>query len=150
MSVHTLSKKRERRGSNTVEFALTLPIFIGLVFVLIDFGWYFANKAILDIAVHSGCREGALVDPQSGAFMSAAETEITNIVSIMPQACSPCDIRVSSIGTVPSRSVVCEVSTTFQPLVGFSVMTGAGSFGYGLPTSLQSKTQMRFEWQRSE
>jgi Flp pilus assembly protein TadG len=151
MSVHPNKFRPERRGSNAVEFALTLPIFIGLMFIIIDFGWYFANKAILDIAVHSGCREGALVDPLSGAFAMAAQNEIDRIVAIVPQSCSQnCDIQITSIGNVPSRSVVCSISADFQPLVGFSVMTGSGSFGYGLPDQLQARTQMRFEWQRTQ
>jgi len=139
--------RRARRGSNSIEFALTLPIFIGIMFVIIDFGWYFANRAIFDIAVHSGCREGSLVDPLSGAYVSAAEDEVRRITSIIPQACANnCDIQITTVGTVPSRSVVCRVSADFQPMVGFSV-TG---FAYGLPTHLSSMTRMRFEWQRTE
>ena len=149
MSKNTLSRRcrRDRSGSNTLEFALTLPIFIGMMFVIIDFGWYFANKAIFDIAVHSGCREGALVDPLTGTHTSVAQNEVQRIVSIIPQACSVnCDIEIDTVGVVPSRSVRCRVSADFQPMVGFNV----AQFGYGLPSRLNSMTQMRFEWQRTE
>ncbi len=83
-----LYKLRERRGNNVVEFALTMPIFIGMMFVIIDFGWYFSNRAILDIAVHAGCREASMVDPLTGDYAGAAEDKIDEILAIVPSACS--------------------------------------------------------------
>ncbi len=46
---------QKEKGQSTVEFALTLPILIILVFGIIDFSWLFYNK----IEVNNASREGA-------------------------------------------------------------------------------------------
>ncbi len=131
---------RNRSGSNAMEFALTLPVFIGLMFALIDFGWYFANNAILDIAVHAGCREASLVDPVTGDFATAAQTKMQEIIDIVPQSCSSnCVIEIDDVGVVPARSVSCTITATHKPFVDF----------WPTPTELSSATLVRFEWQRA-
>src|SRR6476619_3535339 len=49
---------RRRRGANAIEFALTLPLFLFIVFATLDYGYLFAMQAMLDDAVVLSCREG--------------------------------------------------------------------------------------------
>ena len=46
---------RKEEGQSTVEFALVLPIFLLLIFGMMDFGWLFYNK----IEINNASREGA-------------------------------------------------------------------------------------------
>jgi len=132
----------KRRGSNAVEFALTMPAFLGIMFIVVDFGWFFTNHALFDIAVHAGCREAALVDPLTGDYTGAAEDKINEILNIIPQACSTnCIIDIDVVGQVPAQSVTCTLTADHQPFVNFWQLADA---------PLHSMTQMRFEWQRTE
>lgn len=130
---------RARRGANAVEFALTLPFFLGLTFALIDFGWYFMHQAILDLAANRGCRAGAMVDPLIGDSHREAEDVIERTLMVLPTACGgACDILIADVGEVPGRSLSCEIEAYYQPFVGF----------WSMPDRQGSKTIMRYEWQR--
>ena len=48
-------RREDQRGATLVEFALVLPLFVLLLFAIIDFGWMFTQ--FLD--VKQGAREGA-------------------------------------------------------------------------------------------
>lgn len=52
---------RPRRGAAAIEFALCLPIFLALVFSIIDFGWAFFQQANVTAAVREGLREAVVV-----------------------------------------------------------------------------------------
>jgi hypothetical protein len=49
-------KLREKSGIAAVEFALVLPLFVTLVFAIIDFGWYFFVQHTLQYATREGVR----------------------------------------------------------------------------------------------
>jgi hypothetical protein len=53
--LHRRARQPEERGATLVEFAFVLPLFILLLFAIIDFGWIFTQ--FLD--VKQGAREGA-------------------------------------------------------------------------------------------
>ena len=53
--------RKERRGTNAVEFALTAPILFFLILATMDFGWYFAHWLTLEGAVVHGARVAALL-----------------------------------------------------------------------------------------
>ncbi len=60
-----LWRKRHRprngeKGQSLVEFAMVLPIFIMLVFAIIDFGAALFNDVTLNNAVREGARRGAV------------------------------------------------------------------------------------------
>jgi len=46
------------RGGAAVEFALVLPIFLALLFAMIDYGWYFYQRFTLAMAIRDGVRYG--------------------------------------------------------------------------------------------
>lgn len=51
---------RGRRGAATVEFALILPLFLGLLFSIIEFGFIFRNQLEEQQAAREGARVAAV------------------------------------------------------------------------------------------
>ena len=58
-----LAKLRERnaRGAALVEMAIVIPIFLALLFVIIELGLAFRSKLIVDDGVQAAARVGAAV-----------------------------------------------------------------------------------------
>jgi Flp pilus assembly protein TadG len=73
---------RDDRGQAMVEFAVILPIFLVLVFGIIQFGIVFNNYVTLTDATRAGARAGAVarndVDP-SGTATSAVQHSATDL-----------------------------------------------------------------------
>jgi hypothetical protein len=114
-----MARHSGRRGGNPIEFALTLPIFIAILFALFDYGWLFMNKAVADVAVARGCRTGAIVDPLDADPATVAMVEMTGWSEFIVQDCELHEwCLISDIGEVPVRRLECEMSAPFQPLVG--------------------------------
>lgn len=130
---------RTRRGGNVIEFALTLPLFVVIVFAVFDYGWYFMTKSVSDIAAARGCRAGAIIDPVDADPSAAAMTEMTSWADLVLTDCQGAgECTVSTLGSVPTRRLVCELDFQFEPLVGL-VPT---------PTTIRSYNVTRMEWQR--
>jgi len=53
---------RQSRGANAVEFALIAPLFLLLVFGMIDFGLIFSDWLVLTNGVREGARAGVVVE----------------------------------------------------------------------------------------
>ena len=51
-------KRRSEGGGAAVEFALIMPIFLAILFGMIDYGWYFYQKFTLTAAIREGVRYG--------------------------------------------------------------------------------------------
>lgn len=130
---------RLRHGTNVVEFALTLPIFLALLGGVMDYGWLFMNKAMADSAVAKGCRDGSIVDPRHGDPKAVALASMDHWFSAVNgsscQARGWCHADLS--GTAPTRMLVCSVSFPIHPLLGLTAS----------PTELHSYTITRMEWQ---
>lgn len=114
-----------RRGSQVVEFALILPIFLMLAFGSIDFTWYILQRFTVTDAVASGCRTGALSgldrdsDPSWVATV-AIESNLTNVAMLDCQQ-EQCSIEVSeglSLGT-DNKQLMCQVNVNVTPISGF-------------------------------
>ncbi len=138
---------RARRGGTALEFGLILPVFVLLVGAIMDMAWLFYMESALDRAVMLGCRAGALVDPGEGdasiaTTKSKAETVMEEALwmnatglSAIPESLTT---TVTTHGSSPGRSLVCEATVEFQPLIGIVLD----------PLTLGSATAIRLEWQR--
>lgn len=73
-----------RRGSEVVEFAVSLPILLILVSGMIDFGWYYYQQSRLHDAVRHGARLGAVAEQEDGplARASAGVTEQLTVAQV--------------------------------------------------------------------
>ena len=57
-----MSKRRNQRGAAAVEFALVLPIFIALVFGIIQYGFYFWTAETANSAAREAARRVVVGD----------------------------------------------------------------------------------------
>ncbi len=137
-----IMSRRSRKGTNIVEFAMTLPMFILVMFALVDFGWYFGGMSILDAAVTEGCRAASLVDPLLGDPEFTAETIMTDFLEAMPivECGDGCVIDATIVGEIPAKSIQCTIVNESQPILGW----------VALPTHQATSALMRFEWQREQ
>lgn len=141
----TRLSRASRRGSNAIEFALVLPVFVLLLVAIMDFGWLFFIDSTLDQATVVGCRAGSLVDPGSGET-NVEEVRRTAELAMEEdllrsgggECTTDCRFDVSLYGDPPGRSMFCEVERDFVPLIGFVVA----------PLTLTSTIAVRMEWQQ--
>lgn len=133
---------RGRRGNNAIEFALTLPIFLALVLGLMDYGFLFAMQAGIDNATAMSCREGALVDEETGQTPAGRALSEWNVRSAMFCGGSSCTFLTQDLSAgpyaVPNRTLRCEGRRIMVPLTGF----------VPYPTQIASISYYRLEWQR--
>jgi Flp pilus assembly protein TadG len=121
--------RRGEKGVAAVEFALVLPLFVTMLFAIMDFGWYFFHVLIVTSAAREGTRAAVQSLPFSGTISQAnintaidqgrvaAETYVKNNV-----ANASVTATVQSI-TIPSTTVKAFEATVtinpFKPLIGF-------------------------------
>lgn len=124
------------RGSTIVEFALLLPLFLTLVFAIIEFGSAWYSKQMLVNASREGARMGALFE---GVTDSEVEVFVANVLST---AGFPGSVNVNSTGASGSTGALVTVSVDANhelPVLGNLVP--------GVPSSmtLTATTVMRHE-----
>lgn len=130
--------KREG-GQSLVEFALVLPIFLLVLFAIVDFGMAFHAW----ITVTNSAREGARV----GA-VRASEADIEQRVRDTAESLDQDDllVTVSNAEGVPGESVVVDVSYGYSlitPLADIITMVSGGNISGSL--TLSSTADMRLE-----
>ena len=126
-----LSTRRSRRGSNAVEFALCMPIWVALVAAIMEFAWVYFQASSLNAATNIGCRAGSLIDPGENdvnleTLNTVATEAMKNVLmnnSLNNDDCSSCVVTVSTTGDPPERTLVCEASRQVHPLIGMFVDT---------------------------
>ena len=136
-----------RRGAAAIEFALVLPVFVLIFAAVMDFGWLFYERTVLDAATTRGCRAGALVDPgEDEADLDAVRTRAQEVMEetlldvggIACEGDDNCMVSVSAFGTMPGRSIKCVVDKRFEPILGMVLD----------PFVMESAMVVRLEWQR--
>jgi Flp pilus assembly protein TadG len=141
--------RREDRGAAAVEFALIAPLFIVLLFGIIDYGWAFGQRLGLTSAVREGARL-AVVNADSGATPDARRDSIIAAVKSRATTVPPSGISVSvaledgngngTVGDVGDTVVVCA----HYPIHSIS---GLGGTLYPSPGGTTVKAVMRLEQQ---
>ena len=80
------SSKRRQTGQAMVEFALLLPLFLGVIFIIVDFGVGISRWVILTNSTREGARLGAV---------GASITDITDkVTSTSNDLLDPADVTV--------------------------------------------------------
>ncbi len=125
-----------QRGTAVVEFALILPLFLTLVFSVIELGSAWYSKQMLVNASREGARLGALFD---GA--DDAEVEST-VAGLLQQAGFPGTVQVVSTGAGGDTGdlVTVVVTANHQLLVLGGLLPGVPS-----QVTLSATTVMRHE-----
>jgi len=130
---------KKEGGQSLVEFALVLPIFLLLLFAIVDFGMAFHAW----ITVTNSAREGARV----GAVRASA-TDIEQRVRDTAGTLDQDDLLVTVTNAEgdPGQSVVVDVSYDYSlisPLAGIVNMVSGGTISGSL--TLSSTADMRLE-----
>lgn len=135
---------RSRRGANAIEFALTLPVFVTVIFASVEYGWYFFEQAVVVEATRAGCRMGSVRhpdDPTEPADDVARDEMLDRLRAEWP-SCSgsgDCEVDVAYTRDAGSDLLVCEARVAHQALTGLLPT---------VPTELASRTVLMLEQQR--
>ena len=134
------ARKKGEKGQALVEFALLVPIFLVLLFAIIDFGMGFYSW----ISVTNGAREGARLGVVMGTEQQIKD-QVYQAVSL-PNEGTKMTVTVTGAQGQPGQSVVVKVDYDYDlitPLAGIvSFMSGNV---IGPPLTFSSTADMRLE-----
>ena len=116
-------RRPQRRGSNAIEFALTVPLFVALVTAIMEFGWMFFVRSTVIHAVRDGCRAGAVIPfgevPSPTEVAQARMTEFLGGYSIDCRGSEDrCGITVTTTGESPYETMDCTLNIAYEPIIG--------------------------------
>jgi Flp pilus assembly protein TadG len=135
--------ENREKGTAAVEFALILPMLLLMLFVIIEFGFIFYDKAVLTNASREGARKGILArDPR----VSAATISTTvgaycarNLISFGPSS-----VPTTSISGAPCPASDDDITVTVRYPYNFLVLPNFLTTVTG-PINLSATTVMRCE-----
>ena len=140
------------KGQSLAEFVMVLPIFLILVFSIIDFGMGFHAWLTVTNSAREGARLGAVRAPEGGACDNDPSTPATNIDCRVRETADSLDqLKLSCCGVTnaqgtPGDSVVVKVDYDYDlitPLDGLLGLISGGAVG---PTiTFSSTADMRLE-----
>lgn len=128
--------RQNRQGAAAVEFAMVAPVFVLLVFGMIEFGRLVMVQQVLTNASREGCRLGVL----DGATTAEVTTAVNNYLT--GAQVSGATVTVSPN---PPSSAVYGQSVTVTVSVPFSQVSWLSTPMYLGGKTLQAKTVMRRE-----
>lgn len=117
-------QRRQRRGSQAIEFAIILPVLMAIIAGMVDYGWYFYQQQRLTVAVRDGVRVGSVSEWEDDPA-SLAEDRVRVAYSetgLDPEALT---LSASIEGSVPNKMVRVEATQAFSPMFGLVPTPGA-------------------------
>ena len=139
MSRRSRRRREGEKGQSLVEFALVVPIFLLLVFAIIDFGFGFHAWLTVTNSAREGARIGAV-----RATAADIEQRVRNTTDSLDQA--DLSVVVTNAQGASGSSVVVEVEYEYElitPLDSIMGMISGGSIGPTL--TFTSTADMRLE-----
>ena len=133
-------RKNGEKGQALVEFTLLVPIFLLLLFAIVDFGMGFHAWITVTNSAREGARLGAV---------SAAQTDIVDRVyqtADLPNESTQMTVTVTNAQGQPGESVVVAVDYDYDlitPLAGL-IQFFSGNV-IGPPLTFSSTAEMRLE-----
>jgi Flp pilus assembly protein TadG len=133
-------RKSGEKGQALAEFALLIPIFLILLFAIVDFGMGFYSWITVTNAAREGARLGSV---------QATEVEIVDRVyqtSDLPDEATQMTVTVTNAQGQPGESVVVQVDYGYDlitPLAGLVQFVSGDVIGPTL--NLSSTAEMRLE-----
>ena len=131
--------RRAERGQSLVEFVLVLPVFLVLLFAIIDFGMGFHAWITVTNASREGARIGAV-----GASTAEIENKVRSSASSLDQA--KLSVTVTNAQGAAGDPVTVDVAYQYDLITPLSnVLTLVGGGGIGSSLTFTATTQMRLE-----
>ena len=143
--------RRGEKGQSLAEFVLVLPIFLILVFAIIDFGLGFHAWLTVTNSAREGARLGAVRAPAAGACDNNPATKATNIACRVRETSeslkqAKLGVTVTNAQGTPGSSVVVKVDYDYDLITPLDNMLGLISGGKIGPTlKFTSTADMRLE-----
>jgi Flp pilus assembly protein TadG len=133
-----------RSGSNAIEFALTFPVFVLVLFGLMEYGWYFYKRMSILEVTRIGCRTGALEHPEDKNPAQrpdvVAKKAIRDLCAQNGLACDlPNRVEVVYVDASPDEAIRCSTRARHPNLTGF---------GIPVPAELTARAAIHLELQR--
>jgi Flp pilus assembly protein TadG len=143
------------RGAEAVEFALVVPIFLLLVFGIVDFGYMINHDTMVNNASREGAREGAL-NPTTNDIKCTVRRALTTLEPIGGAVdCAPAGTKIVVAVTCLQKDGVTNCVTPATDASGGTVIvtvtyqhswiTPVGSTIMPSGISLSKTTRMRIE-----
>jgi Flp pilus assembly protein TadG len=110
-----------RRGSQAVEFALTLPIIFVILSGILDYGWYFSQSIAVVQATRDGTRGAVRDEVGCAASEATAEADVAARITAagVPGTPSVDATVIATGGATGTEDALVVVSTVaFAPLWG--------------------------------
>ena len=149
LKTSTVQVKRQKRGANAIEFALTLPVFLVVFFGAMDWGWYFFMRAQVMNATVIGCEIGSRVHPDSPKSPAKlASDELDSRYQTLGWKCSSlgsfCDYEIETTERAGDttfgehKTLFCKSRLPYTPLTGY----------VAVPETISVQSEMRMEFQK--
>lgn len=126
------------KGQSLAEFAMVVPIFLILVFAIVDFGMGFHAWITVTNAAREGARIGAV-----GADESTIEDRVLDTVGSLDE--DDLQITIVNAGGSPGESVSVDVAYDYELITPLSNLLGFFGGGIGSPINFSSEAEMRIE-----
>jgi Flp pilus assembly protein TadG len=102
----TVQMWKEVTGASAVEFALVLPILVGMLIPLVDLGFGFYAQMRVQNSAQAGAQYAIIHGWNNGANITAIETAVTNATTLASVTASP----------TPSQACGCASGTSISPI----------------------------------
>ena len=131
--------RKDERGQAVAEFAMIVPIFLLLVFAIVDFGMGFHAW----ITVTNAAREGARLGAVGGSSIEISDEVYATSATLDAAQLS---VIVTNAEGLPGTSVTVDVTYDYQLITPLSSVMGLVSGStIGPNLAFKSKAEMRLE-----
>lgn len=123
---------QRRRGVAHVEFALLLPILMMFLYGIMEYGWMFFNRTVVQEAGRQGCRHGSTLNVYDHDIEAEVSDRMYDVLSALGVNCdtTTCEIDVEVIGEVPTQRLQCSLAVDYTPLINAVPTASRLSAGY--------------------
>lgn len=117
--------RKDRRGANAIEFALVMPVLLGMLIGVMDYGWFFFRESMVTNAMRDGVRLGGLRSPAVSDVVgcspcsTAAVTEAVNELAELGIPSAPGNFS-ATVESLDGGATCAVVMTTSLPHAQFS------------------------------
>ena len=114
------AQRRTSSGAAAVEFALVLPLFLTVLFGMLEYSWFFYQQFGVASAVREGVRFGVTIDMDSSPDpRAAAMTRTKAVLDGVAISYSGGTVAAVYNGSYPSRTMTVNVDLAYKPLLNF-------------------------------